>query len=99
MSLRGYKLDDITINLSDFVHVDQIIDEICFTPCSLSVNRSNDKNFMDALSVLCLVECNPHVKKLVIYENEYDDEDRHSIDSRMIAYLSQHCQEVNEVEI
>jgi hypothetical protein len=89
-------LDHISIDLSSFYDVDQIIDEINFASYTLSMSSTEKTELrMAALSILRLVECNPHVKKLVIYGIEDD----YTIDERMIAYLSQHCREVKDVKI
>jgi hypothetical protein len=45
--------------------------------------------------VLCLIESNPHVKKLEIYEHEHV----HTYDARVFGNLAQHCCEVGDVTI
>jgi hypothetical protein len=93
MSLRGYILDEIFIDFSDFADIALMGGEISFTRCSLSPMQRNNERAITVLSVLRLVECNPHIKRLVLENNEI------AIESRMIAYLSKHCKEVNEIHV
>jgi hypothetical protein len=96
MSLRNYKLDEISINFTDFKAFAQTFNAFNVSNCSLWLDRGkNGDELVNALSILRLVENNPHVTQLVIEE----DEDSYAIDSRMITYLSQHCCEAKRVDI
>jgi hypothetical protein len=74
-----------------------MVGEISFARCALACNLSQgvDRSVMDALSVLRLIELNPHVKKLEIYEHE----NCYAFDACMFGYLANHCREVKEVSI
>jgi hypothetical protein len=51
---------------------------------------------MNSLGALRLLENNPHLKKLVIKEN---DNNNYAVDSRMITYFSHYCRELTEISL
>jgi hypothetical protein len=94
MSRRGYKLDAITITISDFEVFTSMIGEISPLTGLLLSNRRYDENITNALSVFRLIGLNPLVKKLTIKENANNCTYGH-----MFGYLAQHCREVKEVRM
>jgi hypothetical protein len=104
MSRRGYKLDRISVDFTSFEDMARKPGELSFANCSLSrpLNQGDEEDmywYMNALATLRLIECNPHVKKLIIAEIDNEDEECYAINNRMINYLGQHCREVKDVEI
>jgi hypothetical protein len=91
LSRRSHKLEELTISISDFHQVH--FDEIDLSSIQIYGVRSNAECIMNALSVLQLIKCNPRVKKLEIIEDKHE----YTSDDRILRYLSQYCQEANEV--
>jgi hypothetical protein len=95
LSHRRYKLDAIKVFFTHLEYYFGSVDEISCEKCWPIMDQRRDYTHVNSLSSLYLVEGNPHLKKLIIDEDESD----YTFNCRMFQYLSQHCPEVNELII
>jgi hypothetical protein len=94
LSRRSYKLNEIAISFSGLANIIAMINEGISTLQALSSSDSSDKDFQNALSVRCLIECNHHHLQIVSIE---DDD---NLDCGLLShYLRQNFRAVQEVSI
>jgi hypothetical protein len=95
LSRRSYKLDTITILFTDlegFSSVTRPLDILNSSSCTVA-NDLSDDGCMG--SVFHLIECNPQLKKLMIYVNDSN----RAPNEHAFTYLRQRCQEVKNIDI
>jgi hypothetical protein len=101
LSARRYKLDIIEMNLLAMKLIIEIADlvsyENCLTAMRNRVGFIEDGKVRMALCTLHLIECNPHVKKLVFKDDAYREGVSYRILCVLVLYLCQHCPEVSGV--
>jgi hypothetical protein len=93
LSLRGYRVQEVHIDLVNFTDMLTCSGDVSYTRCSLLMSQRGKAN-LPSLALLHLIEISHRLKRLFLYD---DDKPTPPSWRRLLYYLAEHAQDVQEI--